>query len=296
LKPSKFLSFDIGGTHVKWGLLDDKGEILENDYFSSNSGDGDTILKGMREKIRLFISQIEGVAISAPGFIHPSTGYIKQGGAVRAFDNLPLQDILEKEFSIPFSIENDVNCVALAEKWLGNGQTLTDFICLTVGTGLGGALFLNDQLYRGHSFQAGEFGYMITNGFNSKTASGDSLSTLASLRGLREEFATHYSLQLNDVTGEKVFQAYDERDPAAIKIVDCFYQSLAIGIYNITSVLNPEKVLIGGGITNRPSFMKELKNHLTEIDKIFHVKIDRCYFKNDAGLVGALAFHKMKYQ
>ncbi|MGJ9382276.1 ROK family protein [Salipaludibacillus sp. CF4.18] len=79
-------------------------------------------------------------------------------------------------------------------------------------------------------------------------------------------------------------------------MVETFYQSLAIGIYNITSVLNPEKILIGGGITDRPTFIKELEQHLHYIDQVFNTRIDTCHFKNDAGLVGALAQHLSKYQ
>lgn len=295
MKASNYLSFDIGGTNVKWGLLDDKGEILQKGSFSSNDANGEVILTGLKEKITFFSSQIQGVAISSPGFIQPSTGYIEKGGAILEFDDFHLQDFLEKEFSIPVSVENDVNCVALAEKWQGNAKSFSDFICLTVGTGIGGALFLNNQLYRGYSYRGGEFGYMITNGLHSNSSETDGLSAKASIPWIREQYASYKSLSLSDVTGEMVFQAYDEKDPIAFHIIESFYQTLAIGIYNITSVLNPEKVLIGGGITSRPTFIEELQRHLTYVDQIFHIGIDSCHFKNDAGLVGALAFHKIKY-
>jgi beta-glucoside kinase len=295
LKKKYYLSFDIGGTHVKWGLLDNDGSILEKDHFSSDSSDGATILQKIRGKIKEFQSKVEGIAISAPGFINPSTGFIEKGGAIKEFDNLNLQTLLQSEFNLPVSIENDVNCVAFAEKWLGNGKNLADFICLTVGTGIGGALFLNNKIYRGHSFRGGEFGFMITQGLHGVSPEEDSLSTHASMRGIRKKYAEYYSLPFNEVTGEQVFQAYDEKDPVAVTIVEKFYESLALGIYNITSVLNPEKVLIGGGITSRPSFIKELEKHLTYIDRVFHIEIDACHFRNDAGLIGALAFHKSKY-
>ncbi|WP_416147413.1 ROK family protein [Salipaludibacillus sp. HK11] len=295
MKLAHYLSFDIGGTHTKWGILNNNGDIIKNDFFTSANADGKTILKGIRKKMAEFKPNIEGVAISAPGFIHQETGYIENGGAIRAFDQLQMQKLLEVEFSIPVSIENDVNCVALAEKWLGNGKDSSDFICLTVGTGIGGALILNNQLYRGHSFRGGEFGYMVTSGLHANLPSGDSLSSLASMSSIRKKYAAFYSLPLNEVTGERVFQAYDAHDPAAIQIINSFYQKLAIGIYNITSVLNPEKVLIGGGVTSRPTFVDELRNHLIYIDQVFHVKIEPCKFRNDSGLVGALAFHKLKY-
>lgn len=295
-KNNNYLAFDIGGTHVKWGILDEEGTIITKDHFSSDGADGDTILNGLREKITEWQSSIKGIAISSPGFIDPDKGYLEKGGAILAFDDFYLQKNIEKDFDLPVSIENDVNCVALAEQWLGKGKNLTDFVCITVGTGIGGALILNNQLYRGHSFRGGEFGFMITQGMQTTIPVQASLSSSASVLGLRKKYANYFDLPLKEVSGELVFQAYDSKEPVATQMVETFYQSLAIGIYNITSVLNPEKILIGGAITTRQTFIKELEQHLNYIDQVFRIGIDTCQFKNDAGLVGALALHLSKYQ
>lgn len=276
---------------MKWGLVTESGTIVKKDHFSSVQADSSVILNGIKDIILQYQHDISGVAISAPGFIKPDTGYIEKGGAITGFDETPLKALLEKEFSLPVSIENDVNCVALAEKWQGNAKELTDFVCLTVGTGIGGALFLNNALYRGHAFRGGEFGYMVTQGLHSNNLLQDTLSYQASLQGVRRKYAEHFNVDLPHVTGEKVFHDYDTEDPAAVHIVEHFYQTLALGIFNITSVVNPEKILIGGGITSRASFLTELRRHLSYIDRVFNVEIDICHFKNDAGIIGALAFH-----
>ena len=107
-------------------------------------------------------NDVRGVAISLPGFINPNTGYSVHGGAITALINQNLKSLLEARVSLQVEVENDGNCVALAEKTSGNAQNCSDFICITIGTGIGGGIFVNGKLLHGHSFKGGEFGYMIT--------------------------------------------------------------------------------------------------------------------------------------
>ncbi|UCZ53843.1 ROK family protein [Bacillus shivajii] len=292
----KYLSFDIGGTSVKWGILDESGMIHHKDQFSSNDGDSETVLNGLREKIVEYKHDVNGVSISAPGFINSPKGYIENGGTIKGFHGLHLQKMLEEEFPLKVSIENDANCAALAEKWLGKGKGSSDFLCITIGTAVGGGLVLNDQLYSGHAFRAGEFGYMITQGIQTNIPKNNSLNRVASMKFLRAKYAEYYSMSLDDVTGEDIFRAYDDQDPVAIQMVESFYQSLALGIYNLCSVLNPEKVLLGGAVTSRPSFLDELNRQLNYINQFWDIHLDRCHFRNDAGLVGAVAYYREKYE
>ncbi len=292
----KYLSFDIGGTQVKWGILDENGAFYEKKQFSSNEADSDTVLNGLLGIIAEYKNAVKGVSISAPGFIHSPNGYIENGGAIKGFHGLHLQSIIEEEFSLKVAIENDANCAALAEKWLGNGKGSSNFLCITIGTGVGGGLILNDQLYRGHSFRAGEVGYMITQGIQTNIPKNNSLNRVASIKFLRAKYAEYYSLSLEEVTGEDIFNEYDKQNPVAIQMVESFYQSLALGIYNMCSVLNPEKVLLGGAVTARPSFLDELNRQLSYINQCWNIQLGRCHFSNDAGLVGAVAYYKEKYE
>ncbi|AOM84338.1 ROK family protein [Salisediminibacterium beveridgei] len=289
-----YLTFDIGGTAVKWGLIDANGQIHSKASFSSNEGSGQAILNGMNDIITKQLTDVKGIAISAPGFVNPD-GYLEYGGAIQDFNDFQMKRYFEERFERPITIENDVNCVALAEQWLGNGQDLTDFICMTVGTGIGGALILNGRLYRGHNFRSGEFGHMITHGLHKYEPMADGLSDQASIYVIRRKYAAYQNLSVKDVTGEMVFEAYDGGDPTAVHIVNQFYERLAVGIYNITAILNPEKILVGGGITSRPTFITELRNHLSYVDRAFNPPVETCHFRNDAGLIGAMAFHKLSY-
>ncbi|GEL08319.1 ROK family protein [Salisediminibacterium halotolerans] len=287
---NQYLSFDIGGTAIKWGLLKEDGTIVKKDSFPTGGWGRETLVRQLEETIEQFKSEINGISVCLPGFINPD-GFIEYGGAIKGFNQFHFRKHFEEKFGLPVSVENDVNCVAMAEKWQGNASDLSDFFCMTVGTGIGGALVINDQLYRGHSFQAGECGFMITAGLHADLPEHDSLSKIASTYGLREKYAANKKLKLEDVSGEDVFAAYEQNDPIAIKAVQRFYESIAIGIFNITSVINPQKVLIGGGITGRPSFIDELRTHLDYVDMVFNVEVDICHFKNDAGLIGALAHY-----
>ncbi|HZG17557.1 MAG TPA: ROK family protein [Candidatus Bathyarchaeia archaeon] len=289
---SLYLAFDIGGTDVKWGLIDEEGEIRLQDQYSSNHADGDAILQGMENQYKKYAEQIKGVAISAPGFVDPVRGYLETGGAIRSFYDFPMKAYLEERMQVPVTVENDVNCVALAEKWKGNAQQDTDFLCLTIGTGVGGALFLRNELYRGHGFRAGEFGFMITQGLHNHVPAECTMSRVGAMRALREKYAMAMNLSPHEVTGFDVFAAYDRQEPIAVHLVGMFLQNIAIGIYNLCYILNPKKILIGGGITSRETLLAEIKGHLAYLGLTEkEVELDLCHFRNNAGIVGAVYHH-----
>ncbi|UFJ42636.1 ROK family protein [Brevibacillus humidisoli] len=287
-----YLAFDIGGTDVKYGSIDEQGNILQHGRFSSNQADGETVLQGIAEQFARCPTPIQGVAISAPGFIDPVSGYMETGGAVHAFHHFPMKAYLEQKLEVPVSVENDVNCVALAEKWRGNAQDDTDFLCLTIGTGVGGALFLDNKLYRGHKFRAGEFGYMITQGLHNNTPDECTISRIGAILPLREKYAKSTGRSLEDVTGEDVFRAYDRKEPMAVYYVESLFQSLAICLYNLSFILNPQKILLGGAVASRATLLDELWRHLrylglSEKDLV----LDVCRLQNQAGMIGAVYHH-----
>ncbi|CAM3769242.1 ROK family protein [Alkalicoccus chagannorensis] len=286
----RYICFDLGGTDIKWGLVREDGAVLHKASFPTREGSREELLGDIIAAIEPYQGTIEGAAFSAPGFIHPD-GYIEMGGALEQLHEFHFRKYMEEKLGLPVTVENDVNCVALAEQWLGSASDIEDFYCMTVGTGIGGAVVINGRIHRGHGFRAGEAGYMVTHGLHGDVPEADSLSAQASMYGLRRRFAAYKEKEVQDVTGEDVFEAYDAGDPLAVRSVTHFYEALAIGIYNTVSVLNPEKVLIGGGITSRPTFLDELQFHLDYVDRVFHCPVTLCRFKNDAGLIGALAYH-----
>ncbi|EFR95576.1 ROK family protein, partial [Listeria ivanovii FSL F6-596] len=196
----KIAAFDIGGTALKMGVVLPHGEIILTKSAEIIGSDGDQILTEMKQ----FLAEntdVNGIAISAPGYVNPKTGLITMGGAIRRFDHFNLKVWLETETNLPVSIENDANCALLAEKWLGKGADLDDFLCLTIGTGIGGGIYSNGALVRGGRFRAGEFGYMFSERPGASRPGKYTLNETTTMLVLRRCYAEITNQPLEEITG-----------------------------------------------------------------------------------------------
>lgn len=288
---NKYIAFDIGGTNVKHGIVNEIGEVLEKGQYSINV---DTLEKFIDDLVNVINEyrrkvDVQGIGISMPGIIDPYMGGPSICYAIRVAENQSITKILEEKTGLKVSVENDGNCVALAEKFNGNAQECNNFICVTVGTGIGGGLFLNNKLYRGN-FTAGEFGYMINNGLSDKNKGYQTYSENASTISLVRRYKEYKNIP-NDVNveGEEVFNAAKSDDKVKA-IIDEWYKCIAYGILNVTSLLSPDKVLIGGGISQREDFIENINKALDEIPwwSDIKTKVEKCKHMNDAGMVGAI--------
>ena len=277
----KYLAFDIGGTKIKWGILNEEGAILEKASFDTRRESEESFLENIIKIALERKNEVEGVAISMPGFIDSVNGIPKVCYAIRCIEGKCITKIIEEKTGLKASVENDGKCVALAEKFNGNATECSDFVCVTIGTGIGGGIYVNNKLLRGSTFQGGEFGFMRCNekGMYSNTA-----STLA----LIKEYMKYKNLD-KAVDGQVVFEE-GEKDPKVKEIINEWYGLIATGIYNLSATLNPEKILIGGGVSEREEFIEEVVNALENIEAWKDVKcvIERCKHKNDAGMIGAV--------
>lgn len=291
----KYLSLDVGGTNIKYGILTDTGEILFKDKFPTEKNK-ETFLKSiinLADKHKI-ANDIQGIALSMPGVIDTKRGHLITAGALFELYDFPLKEELEKLTGLPVFIENDVNCVALAEKWLGNGKDSKNFICIAIGTGIGGAIVINDKLYSGHRFGAGEFGFMVSKGIQN----GDTrLSSLSLTSSTESGIVRAYKnlAKMDNISGEEVFEKYESGDELAKQVFKEFYENLSIGIYNLIFSLDPEKVLIGGAISENKRVLKELNEYVANIKNAHRdmvnlelAKIEPCKFNNDSGIIGAL--------
>lgn len=296
-----YLSFDIGGTNIKYGVVNELGEILQCGKVQTKLN-GETIINNIvaiKEKYAP-LYDFQGVAFSVPGIVNIESGYLKTGGAIKDFYEFDFKKILMEKLSLPVELDNDVNCVALAEKWQGNAQSSKNFLCMTIGTGIGGAIFLNDQLIRGHQYMAGEFGYTLTENIFSCDDKHVTVSDNASVyNGLRLRYAKHHGgLTIDQVSGEDIYRLAEQGDTLAKQSIEEFYQSLAMVLYNLTFTLNPEKILIGGAISERSEIFTAIKQNFAKILafqkdlQAFSVEqlvtIESCKFNNDSGLIGAV--------
>lgn len=282
----KLAVFDIGGTSLKMGVVTDQGDMLASDKVD-NAGSREAILEDILSWLQKNPG-CEGVAVSVPGFIDPRSGFVSMGGTVRAFDNFHLSKWLTEQTSLPATVENDAHCALLAERWLGKAQSMSDFLMITIGTGLGGAAFCNDALMRGKGNRAGEFGCLLVARPAGGSVSRYTMGENCTMTALRESYAQHTGRAVEEVSGKDVFSAWDSEEPVATRLVTTFYQDLCAGIYNLANTFDPDCIFLGGGITEREAFLQEVKFHLAWFGK--EIPVETATFGNDSGMLGA-AYH-----
>ncbi|PKG22349.1 ROK family protein [Niallia nealsonii] len=285
----KYIAFDVGGTNVKHALLFEDSNIINNGKYKTDCTDLDAFLDAMVYTILTYKKQhdIKGIAISLPGYINPKTGYSESAGSIVALHNKNIKKMLEEKLAIPVSVENDGNCAAMAEKWNGNAVECNSFICMTIGTGIGGGIMINDSLLHGASFKGGEFGHMY---IQTKDGLKGNLHKSASTSALIAAYRKVKQLDLSTkVEGEKIFKEA-ESNKEVQNIIQQWYKNISYGVFNLAVTFNPEKILIGGGISEREDLSYHINNHLQTIPywEELKVPIEICKHKNNAGIIGAL--------
>ncbi|MGL4946618.1 MAG: ROK family protein [Cetobacterium sp.] len=289
-----YLSFDVGGTNTKFGILTEKGEIILKDKIPTPK-EKDDFFNNIKEILNKYKDEynISGIAFSMPGIIDSNRGYTITAGAISSLYSCYMKNELESLTGLKVSLENDVNCVALAEKWIGNGKDEKNFICIAIGTGIGGAIIINDSLYRGSKYMAGEFGFMLGKNIESKNSRMASLSLIASTQtGI---IKAYQDLTGKELSGEEISELCKNGEEIAVEVFKEFYNYIASAIFNLIFALDPGKVLIGGAISSNEMVMNGIKNRVNEIKKmnpdLDHLelaKIEVCKFNNDSGIIGAL--------
>lgn len=284
----KYITFDVGGTKVKHGLFLENGSILSKNSYITQCTNLEFFLDDMVDTIKMYTknNRVSGVAISLPGFINPRTGYSERAGAVTALNNQNLKRLLEARIPLQVEIENDGNCTAIAEKKSGNAKKCTDFICLTIGTGIGGGIFINGKLLHGHSFRGGEFGFMITHTGSYDSIMHDNASTTALINSYKKLKGIS---EYENISGETVFLELDNNE-AVKRLIDDWIKNISYGIFNLAATLNPQKILIGGGVTAQPDLLININHQLDQIYwwKEIKIPVERCRHQNEAGMIGAM--------
>lgn len=276
-------AIDIGGTTIKiatWkdGKLQDKHAIDTPENLDSFY----QVLTNEVNKIKKN-TPIEGVAISSPGAVNKKTGIIGGSSAIPYIHNFKIVDELEKCFGLPVSIKNDANSAALGELAEGSGKGCNSMAFFIIGTGIGGALIMDQKIWHGAHLFGGEFGYMIMG--------THTLSELASPVAMANRYNKRTGKKLD---GKTVFELADQDDPVASDVRQTLIHALAVAIYNIQHSFDPEKIVIGGGISNNPKLVsllnKEIDRLRDDLDLVtLKPDIVLCTLKSDANLRGAVA-------
>lgn len=283
----KYVSIDIGGTAIKYGLLSEKGEILSRGERKTESyKGGPSILKKTVEITRNFykIEEISGICISTAGMVDTKKGEIFHAAPlIPNYTGINFKKTLEEKFNVPCEVENDVNCAGLAEYVSGAAIGSKASLMLTIGTGIGGSLILDGKVFHGFSGSACEVGYMHMLGSDFQTLGAASILTrkVAEWKNERAEIWNGYH----------IFEEAKKGDELCIRAIDEMSDVLGLGIANICYVINPEVVVLGGGIMAQEEFLK--KRIESAVDKYLipsiasKTRISFARHRNDAGMLGA---------
>ena len=284
-----YICFDVGGTAIKHALITKDGIILKQNQFPTNHGGKDEFIDSLIIVIKEYEKEdvIEGIGLSFPGVVDPDSGISVSAGALYSLYEENIKKELHEQTNYLVTIENDANCALLAEKFNGKATTDKDVLLVTIGTGIGGALMVQDHVIHGHQFKAGEFGMMrIDFGQQPHTTLHELASTSALVRFYKEA----KSISLETVIDAREIFVEMDKDPIVTRVVNRWIDYLVTGIFNMVVFMNPEKVLIGGGISSNPKLIPLIRTALAKnphwID--FEVPIDSCQHQNNAGILGAL--------
>ena len=287
-----YLAVDIGGTFIKYSVLSGEGQVLkETSKVKTKIDDSQNyILDQVIEIVDAILEdyQLEGVAISSAGVINSDKGHVEYAGpTIPGFTDTPIATMIKDKFNIKCTVINDVNAACLGEYWKGfeSGHKPKTMVCVTIGTGIGGAVIVNGKLHEGETYRAGEIGYIPIDGHYYQ----DLASTTALLNEVKQAFG-------KTLSGEQFFEELEKgSDEKYTLIFNRFVSNLAKGLLTIQYLLNPEIIVIGGGIMARhdlilPALKEEMSKTVVD-DKFLAKSILPARAGNDAGMLGALYHH-----
>jgi glucokinase len=305
---------DLGGTHLRVATVDRNGKIYCRQMQPTPQAEKpNEIVRTLIDAVREFEigtvkrgGTLSAVSVVVPGTVNVAEGVVVKAPNVPCLDGFRLAAALESELAWPVILENDANAAAIGELWRGAGQGYRSLICVTLGTGVGGGIILDGKLWRGVDGSAAEIGHIGVDPFAGVPCTCGSrgclevyASATAIVRMTREARPRYPNSMLHNteaLTSQKIYQAGMEGDELAIEVFRRMGVYLGIGLASLINVLNPEIVVIGGGLSNGWDLF-EKHMHQQVLERAFpiparRVKIVRAKCGDDAGLLGAarLAF------
>jgi glucokinase len=322
MKQDYIFSIDVGGTAIKLAIMNAEGKLQKLWQIPTNrKEEGKYIIDEIYEEFKQAIHNLQinkddfiGVGMGAPGPILQN-GVMKRATNI-GWKNYPLKAKLEKRFQLPAFVENDANCAALGEMWQGAGKGLKNLVCITLGTGVGGGVIVNGEIVSGTSGGGGEIGHITVqyqDGAPCNCGKKGCIETIASATGVvrlamekikrsNEETAlTRLYKKYGKITAKDVFDLAAGNDPVCVQIVEevSFYLGHVLG--TLSSTLNPDAFIIGGGVSDAgETLLMPLEKYYRQFafpSTVDDTKIIRATLGNQAGVYGAayLVKNKLSY-
>lgn len=257
------IGIDIGGTNIKYAVFDSRAEMVLHDSAATPSGGARTrvteAVASIVDKLAEQFGGIDAVGISSAGVVDPSSGVIAYAGpTMPGYRGTNLKLAVEETFGVRARVVNDVNAAACGEQWKGAARGSRHFFCLTIGTGIGGALVCDGETVLGHRFRAGEIGHSLYDKTTRTTY--EQRASMSALWRKVAQAAPDFS-----GGGQELFAAAKSGHPIIVRVIDEWVEEISRGIANVILVVDPEIVVIGGGVSEQKAYLLDkIKFRLAE--------------------------------
>lgn len=305
-----YIGIDLGGTNIAVGIVDDNKKIIAKDStptllprdYKEIVADMAKVINSLLEKNNIDIKDISGIGVGCPGSVDTKNGMVAYSNNLK-MDHAPIADEIKKYFNLPVALLNDADAAAFGE-YSVNGGGVDSFIFITLGTGVGGGIVINKKVYSGFNGAGGELGHitLVHNGIECNCGNVGCWEAYASVTALirqtKEAMEKSPDSKMHEfakkegrVSGRTAFDAAKANDAAACEVVKNYTEYVASGLVSIINVFQPQKLVIGGGISKEGDYLiKPIKEYCNkhEYNKYLEkVDISIATLFNDAGIIGA---------
>ena len=294
----KVMVFDVGGTEIKYSVMDEQMNRFDAGSVPTPQDTQEHFLDTIYALYAPHKDEVDGIAMALPGFVDANTGYVSNGGALLYNTGTQVGQLVRERCGCRVTLENDGKAAAIAELRAGALQGCCNAAVFIIGTGVGGGIIANGQLVRGVHFTAGEYSFVNTNADeweNTEKTMACQCSTKYLLKWYRARKGLPADAPMN---GKLFFDAANAAEPEALEVLERFCRMVAVQIYNLTVLLDVEKVAIGGGISQQPLLLETLRRVYAGLfasrgDSPYMIGLPRCeivpcHFSSEANQVGAL--------
>jgi glucokinase len=286
------IGVDVGGTKILIVLTDLDGNVVHKEEHATLF-EPESIINMIKDFIKgspVNEEDISAMGVGIPGILDSENGVVVDAPALR-WENLHIRNIMRKSFAFPIFINNDVKCALFGELHYGAGKSCKSLAFIAIGTGVGSAIYVNGALLEGAHFSAGEIGYMTD-----RKDVEEGRFNVAGEFGQFEKRTSGSALNREGKTAYDWFSEYDEGKEESITVIDNYLLDLAIGISNVVCVVNPEKIILGGGVSRSLGpHMKKIEGWVKKLTPI-PVTIERSQLGSDTGAIGAVAYAFMQVE